>query len=60
MLRFFILAIVLVVVLTGVVRFAQLRVRRELPDRIALLLTAAFIVLLLSVWWLLTDRKSVV
>lgn len=59
MLRFFILAIVLVVVLTGVVRFAQLRVRRELPDRIALLLTAAFVVLLLSLWWLLTHGATV-
>jgi NitT/TauT family transport system permease protein len=59
MLGFFIFAIVFVVVLTITVRFAGLRVRRDLPHSKALLLTTGFIALLLVSWWLLTRGATI-
>jgi NitT/TauT family transport system permease protein len=59
MLGFLIFAIVFVAALTAVVRFARLRVRRELPERNALLLTLAFVALLLTAWWALTHGATI-
>jgi NitT/TauT family transport system permease protein len=59
MLGFFLFAIAFVAMLTAVVRLAQLRVRRELPEHNALLLTVGFIALLLGAWWLLTRGATV-
>ncbi len=56
---FFVFAIVFVAVLTAGVRLARLRVRRELPREQALLLTAAFVGLLLAAWWLLTRGATI-
>jgi NitT/TauT family transport system permease protein len=59
MLQFFVFAIVFVAVLTAVVRFARLRVRRDLPHQRALMLTAGFIALMLGGWWLLTRGATI-
>jgi NitT/TauT family transport system permease protein len=56
---FFLFAFCFVGILTAVVRFAQLRVRKELPERNALLLTVSFVGLLLLTWWLLTHGETV-
>jgi NitT/TauT family transport system permease protein len=59
MIGFFTFAILFVIVLTAVVRLAQLRVRRNLPQRNGLLLTTAFVGLALVGWWLLTRGATV-
>lgn len=59
MLRFFLFALAFVAILTAVVRLGRLQVRQALPDRNALLLTGAFILLLLSGWWLLTHGDTI-
>lgn len=59
MLKFFIFALVFVIVLTAVVRLAGLRVRRVLPQRQGLLLTASFLTLLLASWWFLTEGDTI-
>jgi NitT/TauT family transport system permease protein len=56
---FFIFAVVFAIVLTLVVRWSQLRVRRELPETSALGLTFGFIVILLAGWWFVTQGKTV-
>ncbi len=58
-LYFLLIALGFAGVLTAVVRFAKLRVRNPLADRAALLLTAAFVVVLLSLWWMLTLGATV-
>jgi NitT/TauT family transport system permease protein len=56
---FFIFAFAFVALITLVVRAGQLRVRKELNQRSALGLTAAFIALLLFVWWFVTRGANV-
>jgi NitT/TauT family transport system permease protein len=53
-LGFFLFALALVGLLTAVVRLAGLTVRKDVPRQQALLLTAAFVVLVLGLWWFLT------
>ncbi len=54
MLGFFIFAVSFVIALTLVVRLSRLHVREPFADAKALGLTAAFVVVVLVVWWLLT------
>jgi NitT/TauT family transport system permease protein len=56
---FFLIAIVFVVVLTAVVRWARLGVRKDLPGHKGLLLTVAFVGLVLVAWWWLTRGETV-
>jgi NitT/TauT family transport system permease protein len=58
-LGFFLFAAVFALTLTGVVRVAQLRVRKELAESKGLLLTTAFVGLLVLSWWLLTHGDSI-
>jgi NitT/TauT family transport system permease protein len=59
MLGFLIFALAVVTALTLVVRLAGLRVRAELPQTRALVLTAAFVALLLIIWWFLTRGATI-
>ncbi len=54
MLGFFLLVLLFVGLLTAVVRLAGLGVRKDLPRAKELLLTAAFVALVLATWWFLT------
>jgi NitT/TauT family transport system permease protein len=51
---FLIFAVVFVTLLTVVVRFGGLNVRKALPDTRALALTASFVAMLLMGWWFVT------
>ncbi len=53
-LKFFVFALVFVLMLTAVVRLAKLHVNAELPATRALSLTALFVGLLLVAWWFMT------
>ncbi|MDB6024089.1 MAG: hypothetical protein JWM68_312 [Verrucomicrobiales bacterium] len=59
MLGFFIFAVAFVTVLTLVVRLAGLRVRAELPDTNALMLTGIFVALVFAGWWFLTHGATI-
>jgi NitT/TauT family transport system permease protein len=59
MIKFFIITAGFVVALTGVVRWAKLRVRKDLSQDKGLLLTVAFLALVLGTWWLLTRGETV-
>src|SRR5258708_2832785 len=59
MLGFFLFAVIFVSVLTALVRLAGLRVRRDLSESKSLLLTTAFVALLLGGWWLLTRGATI-
>lgn len=54
MLGFFLFAVLFVGLLTVLVRFAGLGVRKELPRSRELLLTGAFVAIVLVAWWFLT------
>jgi ABC-type nitrate/sulfonate/bicarbonate transport system permease component len=54
MLGFLLFALVFVGLLTAIVRFARLNVRRGLPETRALLLTAGFVALVFAGWWFVT------
>lgn len=51
---FFIFAVVFVTLLTAVVRFGGLNVRKTLPETRGLALTAAFIGVMMLAWWFVT------
>jgi NitT/TauT family transport system permease protein len=51
---FFLTALAFVALLTGIVRFAGLRVRKEIGHQQALALMIGFIGFVLCVWWLIT------
>jgi len=53
-LGFFLFALAFVGLLTALVRLSGLRVRRGIPRRNELLLSGAFVVLVLGLWWFLT------
>ncbi len=57
MLGFLLFALALVGLLTAVVRLAGLTVRKDVPRKQALLLTAAFVLLVLGLWWFLTKGE---
>ncbi|MDQ6630395.1 MAG: ABC transporter permease subunit [Verrucomicrobiota bacterium] len=59
MLNFFIFAVAFSLVLSAIVRLARLRVRVELPEQKALLLTTAFIGLMLLTWWFITRGEKI-
>lgn len=56
---FFIFALAFVIVLTLMVRLADLRVRHELPERNSVSLTIGFVALLLAGWWFVTQGSTV-
>lgn len=51
---FFIFAVVFVALLTAVVRFGGLNVRKTLPEARGLALTAAFVGVMMLAWWFVT------
>ncbi len=51
---FFIFAVVFVTLLTAVVRFGGLNVRKTLPETRGLALTAAFVGVMMLAWWFVT------
>lgn len=51
---FFVFAVVFVTILTAVVRFGGLNVRKALPEARGLALTAAFIGIMMLAWWFVT------
>jgi len=51
---FFVFAVVFVTLLTAVVRFGGLNVRKALPDTRALMLTAGFVAIMMLAWWFVT------
>ena len=59
MLGFFIFALAFVAVLTIVVRLARLRVRGDLPESNAMMLTGIFIGLVFVAWWFLTRGETI-
>src|SRR5512145_1999322 len=59
MLGFFIFALAFAGVLTLAVRVARFRVRQPTTNRAALGLTAAFVLLLLAAWWLVTSGETI-
>lgn len=59
MLNFFIFALVFSLVLSALVRFARLRVRAPLAEQKELLLTTAFIGLMLLAWWFVTRGDKI-
>ncbi len=59
MLGFFIFALAFVGVLTLGIRLAKIKVREPIPNRMALLLTGAFVLMLLFCWWLLTHGATI-
>lgn len=59
MLRFFIVALVFVAVLTAVIRLSGLRVRKDLRQTAALQLTFLFIALLMFTWWFVTRGETI-
>jgi NitT/TauT family transport system permease protein len=56
---FFIFAVVFVTLLTAVVRFGGLNVRKTLPETRGLALTAAFIGVMMLAWWFVTRGERV-
>ena len=59
MLRFFIVALVFVAVLTAVIRLSGLGVRKDLRQTAALQLTFLFIALLMFTWWFVTRGETI-
>lgn len=59
MVAFLVFGVVFVTILTAVARFGRLKVRQELPDTRALMLTAAFVLLILGGWWFATAGEKI-